>query len=101
MLRFSAALILASALHAAGPQPYRLIVLAPCKFDGSVGPKASVTIPSGADGAEIHVIHDDSATAELYDYRRVVIAVNGSAWEGGAKRPSAGAAPNDARVSEP
>jgi len=69
-------------------------------IDGADSAQATVTIPSGADGTEIHLIlevRDDDPVA-LYDYRRVVIDVEGAAWEGGFKRPSGGQQPNDART---
>lgn len=67
--------------------------------EGAAESEAAVSIPSGADGTEIHLILEvrDSGKPALYDYRRIVIDVEGTAWEGGFKRPSAGE-PNDARV---
>lgn len=68
-------------------------------IQGADQAKATVRIPSGADGTEIHLIleiRDDNALGALYDYRRLVIAVEGAAWEGGSKRPSAGTPNRDA-----
>lgn len=69
------------------------------QIDGAHLSKATVAIPSGADGKQIHVIlevRDDSGVAELSDYRRVVVDVEGIACEGGTRRASDGLSPNDA-----
>jgi hypothetical protein len=74
------------------------------QIDGADQAQSKVAIPSGADGTQIHLIlevRDDSSIAELSDYRRVVIDVVGTAWEGGTRRASAGQEPNDARANKP
>jgi hypothetical protein len=66
-------------------------------------PNATLTIPSGADGTQIHLIleiHDKNAIAELYDYRRIVIDVEGAMWKGGVKSPSMGTESSDARTNQ-
>ena len=71
-------------------------------MDGADLSKATVAVPSGADGKHIHLIlevRDDSGVAELSDYRRVVVDVEGIAWEGGTRRASDGLSPNDARAN--